>query len=102
FARELDGHRILKNRSLWRSFPTVRNARWSHGHLVLVGDAAHTAHFSIGSGTRLAMEDSIALARALQAHAGVPSALAAYEAERRPEVERLQRAAQVSLEWFED
>jgi anthraniloyl-CoA monooxygenase len=102
FARELDGHRLLKNRSVWRSFPTVRNIRWSHGNVVLVGDAAHTAHFSIGSGTKLAIEDSIALARALQGHADVASALAAYEAERRPEVESLQRAAQVSLEWFED
>jgi anthraniloyl-CoA monooxygenase len=102
FARELDGHPLLKNRSVWRSFPTVRNTRWSHGRVVLVGDAAHTAHFSIGSGTKLAIEDSIALARALRTHAGVPQALAAYEAERRPEVESLQRAARVSLEWFED
>jgi anthraniloyl-CoA monooxygenase len=102
FAEELGGHRMLKNRSLWRSFSTVRNARWSHGNVVLVGDAAHTAHFSIGSGTKLAMEDSIALAGALRAHGDVPAALAAYEAERRPQVESLQRAAQVSLEWFED
>jgi anthraniloyl-CoA monooxygenase len=102
FARELDGHRLLKNRSVWRNFPTVSNAWWSHGNVVLVGDAAHTAHFSIGSGTKLAIEDSIALARALQSHADVASALAAYEAERRPEVASLQRAAQVSLEWFED
>jgi anthraniloyl-CoA monooxygenase len=102
FARELDGHRLLKNRSVWRNFPIVSNARWSHGNVVLVGDAAHTAHFSIGSGTKLAIEDSIALARALQSHADVASALAAYEAERRPEVASLQRAAQVSLEWFED
>jgi anthraniloyl-CoA monooxygenase len=102
FARELDGHRLLRNRSLWRNFPTVRNARWWHGNVVLVGDAAHTAHFSIGSGTKLAIEDSIVLARALRDHADVPAALAAYEAERRPEVESLQRAAQVSLAWFED
>ena len=102
FARELDGHRLLKNRSVWRNFPTVSNVRWSHGNVVLVGDAAHTAHFSIGSGTKLAIEDSIALARSLQAHADVSTALAAYEAERRPEVASLQRAAQVSLEWFED
>jgi anthraniloyl-CoA monooxygenase len=101
FARELEGHRLLKNRSVWRNFPTVRNAHWFHRNVVLVGDAAHTAHFSIGSGTKLAMEDSIALARALHTRADVPSALAAYEAERRPEVESLQRAAQVSLEWFE-
>jgi anthraniloyl-CoA monooxygenase len=101
FARELQGHRILHNRSLWRQFPTVRNARWHWDRLVLVGDAAHTAHFSIGSGTKLAMEDAIALGRALDAHRDVPAALAAYEAERRPAVEAIQRAAQVSLEWFE-
>ena len=101
FAEELRGHRILKNRSLWRSFPTVRNERWSHDNVVLVGDAAHTVHFSVGSGTKLAMEDAIALARALRRHVGVPAALEAYEAERRREVESLQRAAQVSLEWFE-
>src|SRR5437667_3359311 len=101
FATELRGHRLLKNRSLWRSFPTVRNGCWHHANVVLVGDAAHTAHFSIGSGTKLAMEDAIALARALQRESDVPKALAAYEDERRPEVERLQRAAQVSLEWFE-
>ena len=101
FARELDGHAVLKNRSLWRGFPTVRNARWHHDNVVLVGDAAHTAHFSIGSGTKLAMEDAIALARALDAHHDVARALPAYEAERRPQVEALQRAAQASLEWFE-
>ena len=102
FAEELGGHRLLKNRSLWRSFPTVRNGSWRHGNVVLVGDAAHTAHFSIGSGTKLALEDAIALARALQSHGEVEKALAAYEEDRRPEVERLQRAAQVSLEWFEE
>jgi len=101
FAEELRGHRLLKNRSLWRSFPTVRNGCWHHGNVVLLGDAAHTAHFSIGSGTKLAMEDAIALARALQRHGEVPKALSAYEEERRPGVEALQRAAQVSLEWFE-
>jgi anthraniloyl-CoA monooxygenase len=102
FGPELDGHPILKNRSLWRSFPTVRNARWSHDRVVLMGDAAHTAHFSIGSGTKLAMDGAIALARALERHRDVGTALAAYEAERRPQVESLQRAAQVSLEWFEE
>jgi anthraniloyl-CoA monooxygenase len=101
FARELDGHPILNNRSLWRSFPTVRNGAWHHGNIVLVGDAAHTAHFSIGSGTKLAMEDAIVLARTLGEHREVDAALAAYEAERRPQVEALQRAAQTSLEWFE-
>ncbi|HSN98979.1 MAG TPA: FAD-dependent monooxygenase, partial [Candidatus Nanopelagicales bacterium] len=102
FAEELRGHRLLKNRSIWRRFPTVKNARWHHANMVLLGDAAHTAHFSIGSGTKLAMEDAIALAQAIQAHPTVPEALAAYEAERRPVVVSIQRAAQVSLEWFEN
>jgi len=101
FSEELEGHPLLKNRSIWRSFPTVRNKRWSHGKVVLLGDAAHTAHFSVGSGTKLAMEDAIALADALQREREVPEALKAYEAERRPQVESLQRAAQASLEWFE-
>ncbi|HET8713072.1 MAG TPA: FAD-dependent monooxygenase, partial [Gemmatimonadales bacterium] len=68
FARELKGHRLLKNRSLWRNFVTIRNAAWSHGNVVLLGDAAHTAHFSVGSGTKLAIEDAIALAGALRRH----------------------------------
>jgi anthraniloyl-CoA monooxygenase len=101
FAAELDGHRLVKNRSIWRNFPTVRNRRWHHDNVVLVGDAAHTAHFSIGSGTKLAMEDSIALAEALEGEPDLASALARYERERRPGVDRLQSAAQVSLEWFE-
>ena len=101
FARELEGHRLLKNRSLWRSFPTVKNAHWHWNNVVLIGDAAHTAHFSIGSGTKLAMEDAIALAAALRRHRDVAGALDAYEEERRPQVESIQRAAQVSLEWFE-
>jgi anthraniloyl-CoA monooxygenase len=104
FREELQGHRLLKNRSLWRTFGTLRNDRWHHRNVVLLGDAAHTAHFSVGSGTKLAMEDALALARALTrgpTH-DVPAALAAYEAERQPVVESLQRAAQVSLQWFED
>lgn len=102
FAEELAGYPLLSNRSIWRSFPTIRNKRWSHGNLVLVGDAAHTAHFSVGSGTKLAMEDAIALAQALRDFAVIPDALAAYEAARRPGVESLQRAAQASLQWFEE
>src|SRR5213594_3567174 len=102
FTEELQGHRLLQNRSLWRNFVTIKNAAWSHGNVVLVGDAAHTAHFSVGSGTKLAIEDAIALAGALRRERDVPAALAAYEAERRPAVESLQRAAQVSLQWFED
>ncbi|PYO02100.1 MAG: bifunctional salicylyl-CoA 5-hydroxylase/oxidoreductase [Candidatus Rokuibacteriota bacterium] len=102
FARELEGHPVLKNRSLWRSFPTVRNERWHWENVVLVGDAAHTAHFSIGSGTKLAMEDAIAMASALQRERDVAKALGAYEEERRPQVESIQRAAQISLQWFEE
>ena len=103
FRRRLGGHRLVKNRSVWRRFPTVSVKRWRMDNVILVGDAVHTAHFSIGSGTRLAMEDTIALRDALGANPGdVPAALAAYEAERRPPVESLQRAAQASLQWFED
>jgi anthraniloyl-CoA monooxygenase len=101
FQEELQGHPLLANRSIWRRFPTVRNARWHWGNVVLLGDAAHTAHFSVGSGTKLAMEDAIALATALKAETSIPTALASYEAGRRPQVESLQRAAQASLEWFE-
>jgi anthraniloyl-CoA monooxygenase len=101
FRDELQGHPLLANRSIWRRFPTVRNDRWHSGNVVLLGDAAHTAHFSVGSGTKLAMEDAIALAAALRAERSIPGALAGYEAGRRPPVESLQRAAQASLEWFE-
>src|SRR6185312_8879176 len=94
---------LIANRSLWIDFVTVRNASWRHENVVLLGDAAHTAHFSIGSGTKLAMEDAIALAWAFRERGAgdVPAALEAYEAERRPIVESTQRAAQGSLEWFE-
>ncbi|HEU5041254.1 MAG TPA: FAD-dependent monooxygenase, partial [Gemmatimonadales bacterium] len=101
FADELQGHPLLANRSVWRRFPTVRNARWHAGNVVLLGDAAHTAHFSVGSGTKLAMEDAIALAAALRTERSIPPALESYERGRRPQVESLQRAAQASLEWFE-
>ena len=102
FAEELQGHSPISNCLIWRAFPTVRNQRWHHGSLVLAGDAAHTAHFSVGSGTKLAMEDAIALVAALRERGDVPQALEAYEAARRPAVESLQRAAQASLQWFED
>ncbi len=102
FARELDGHPLEANRSIWRQFPRIRNARWSVGNRVLVGDAAHTAHFSIGSGTRLAFEDAIALAGALRdAPGNVPAALSAYEAARRPIVDKIIAAADASAEWYE-
>ena len=147
FAEELAGHRLITNRSIWRQFPTIRTEPWSSGNVVLLGDAAHTAHFSVGSGTRMAMEDAVALRDALvngPAEAGphddsdvvaglsrpiadnsdvgagvsrrvagnkdvgaglsrpIAGALQAYEAARRPQVESLQRAAQASLQWFED
>ena len=102
FADELDGHDLYANNSKWLNFTTVRNQRWHHGNLVLLGDAAHTAHFSIGSGTKLAMEDALALAACLHECDGIQIALDAYEAERRPVVESTQRAAQASLEWFEN
>jgi anthraniloyl-CoA monooxygenase len=101
FAKELAGHPLLVNRSIWRRFPVVRNAKWHHENLVLLGDAAHSAHFSIGSGTKLALEDAIALRTALDRGGPVKGCLEAYERERRPPAESVQRAAQVSLEWFE-
>lgn len=103
-----DGARekLLANKSAWGQFVTVKNETWHHGNVVLLGDAAHTAHFSIGSGTKLAMEDSIALVKALDLHdrdeGGIAKALASYEEERRPIVERIQKAAQDSLQWFEN
>lgn len=96
------GARFMSNRSLWNSFQTVRNERWSHGNAVLLGDAAHTAHWSIGSGTKLAMEDAIALAGALKEEPDLAGALARYEAERRPAVERLQEAGRVSERYCEE
>ncbi|GAB4359192.1 MAG: bifunctional salicylyl-CoA 5-hydroxylase/oxidoreductase [Gammaproteobacteria bacterium] len=102
FAGELEGERLISNRSIWRSFPRVRNERYFHDNIVLIGDALHTAHFSIGSGTKLAMEDGVALVAALDKHHDLREALAAYQTEREPAVNSLQRAAQVSMEWFEE
>ena len=104
FRDDLRGHGLLTNRSTWRSFPTIRCERWSHGNVVLMGDAVHTAHFSIGSGTKLAMEDAIALVDAMKrlGTGDVPAVLAEYERSRRDEVARLQRSADVSREWFEE
>jgi anthraniloyl-CoA monooxygenase len=102
FADELRGHRVLTNNSRWLNFTTVRNEHWHDGNVVLIGDAAHTAHFSIGSGTKLAMEDALALAACLHEQPSLPAALEAYENERKPVVESTQRAAQASLEWFEN
>lgn len=107
FSEHLEGHELLTNRSIWRVFPTVACATWVDGKTVLVGDSAHTAHFSIGSGTKLAMEDSIALVDALisartgEDDADVGAALASYQERRSVEVLKTQKAAQISLEWFE-
>jgi anthraniloyl-CoA monooxygenase len=101
FADLLEGHPLLSNRSLWLSFTTVRNRTWHREHVVLLGDAAHTAHFTIGSGTKLAMEDAIALVQALEAHDDLGRALAYYEQGREPIVEATQDAAFESLQWFE-
>lgn len=102
FADALAGHRLVSNKSVWRNFPNLRNARWSAGNTVLLGDAQRTAHFSIGSGTRLAMEDAIALSNALaEFKSDVPGALAAFETARRPIVEKLVAAADASGDWYE-
>jgi 2-polyprenyl-6-methoxyphenol hydroxylase-like FAD-dependent oxidoreductase len=102
FADALEGKRLISNNSIWRRFPQVRNTRWHHGKHVLIGDALHTAHFSIGSGTRLAMEDAIALDRALAAHDDdVAAALPAFEAARRPIVEKIVTGAAASASWYE-
>ena len=101
FQPELKGRRLMSNRSLWVNFLTLRQESWHHGKVVLLGDAAHTAHFSIGSGTKLAMEDSIALVDALRRHRDLGSALNDYEMERQPVVERFQEAALESSSYFE-
>ena len=102
FAPDLDGHPLVSNKSLWRQFPLLSNRRWSSGKFVLIGDALRTVHFSIGSGTRLAFEDAIALDRALgEAGGDVPRALAAFERARRPVVEKLLAAANASSYWYE-
>jgi len=102
FAPDLGGHALVSNRSLWRRFPVLTNAHWHAGNVVLIGDALRTVHFSIGSGTRLAMEDAVFLARAL-ADAGddVPAALARFEATRRPVVDKLLAGAAGSYTWYE-
>lgn len=115
FADDLNGARVLANRSFWRQFPTITCRSWRHRDgdtpFVLLGDAAHTAHFTIGSGTKLALEDAIALNRAMVEHvrggaagraAQIDAALAAYEEARRDEVGRIQHSANVSLVWFEN
>ena len=102
FADVLDGHEVMANNSRWISFTTVRNEHWVHDNVVILGDAAHTAHFSIGSGTKLAMEDALALAACLHEEPDLGAALTTYEVERKAVVLSTQRAAQASLEWFEN
>src|SRR6478752_7116235 len=101
FGWFLEGHPLLTNRSMWRNFPMIRSERWVKDNMVLLGDAKATAHFSIGSGTKLAMEDAIALADAMQRAPDLKAALDLYEHGRREEVEKTQHAADVSLVWFE-
>ncbi|WP_377847723.1 bifunctional salicylyl-CoA 5-hydroxylase/oxidoreductase [Bosea sp. UC22_33] len=103
FAEELEGHKLITNRSLWRNFPMIRCRNWVVENIVLIGDAKATAHFSIGSGTKLAMEDAIALHKAMgQAKLDVTAGLKLFETQRREEVEKTQHAADVSLVWFEE
>jgi anthraniloyl-CoA monooxygenase len=106
FARYLGGHQLLNNTPYlanpWRNFLRITNEHWVHNNLVLLGDAAHTAHFSIGSGTKLALEDAIALVQALQHFSDIPTALQSYEEERKIEVIKLQNAARNSTDWFEN
>jgi anthraniloyl-CoA monooxygenase len=102
WADYLGGYKLVANRSIWRVFPTIRCEHWSHGNIILIGDALHTAHYSIGSGTKLAMEDAIALVDAVTNAPSIPAALAAFEEGRRQEVEVTQHAADVSVIWTEN
>ena len=106
FAEELDGHRLLSNKSIWRNFPVISAEKWSYENIVLIGDAVHTAQFSIGSGTKIAMEDAIALSnsvlKACDEDTNIPEALVSYELERKDLISRLQRTALVSLSWYEN
>src|SRR5712671_6129887 len=101
FASTLDGHRLVSNKSVWRNFPWIWNERWSFKNMVLIGDALHSAHFSIGSGTRLAIEDAIALVKALEAEGDISRALLRYQTERQPIVKKLVMAARTSADWYE-
>jgi len=107
FENHLDGHPLIaqartQDRAPWRSFRTVHNERWHHGNMVLMGDAAHTAHFTIGSGTKLAVEDAIELAGKLHEHENIRTALDAYETQRQAALLLPQREARNSARWFED
>jgi anthraniloyl-CoA monooxygenase len=102
FVADLDGHQLLSNNSKWINFLLVKNKNWFFENVVLIGDALHTAHFSIGSGTKLAMEDAIALAEAFQVKSDVREALTYFAAQRRPVIEEYQAAAFESMIWFEN
>ena len=102
FRDDLQNHPLLSNNSKWINFVNVRNEHWSHQNVVLLGDALHTAHFSIGSGTKLALEDAIALYNCFQANADVAEALSEFEKARKPIIEEYQAAAHESLIWFEN
>lgn len=102
FAKDLDGQPILSNKSFWRQFPMISNRQWSFGNVVLMGDALRTAHFSIGSGTRLAMEDAIALWEALRDAGSLAAALVLYRERRLPPMQKILDAANVSIRWYEE
>ena len=101
FASTLERHPLVSNKSMWRNFPWIWNEHWSLGNMVLIGDALHSAHFSIGSGTRLAIEDAIALVKALEAERDIPAGLARYQTGRKPIVKKLVTAARTSADWYE-
>jgi anthraniloyl-CoA monooxygenase len=102
FAKDLEGHSLLSNNSKWINFLLVTNKHWSYGNTILLGDALHTAHFSIGSGTKLAMEDAIALFDCFRRDSRIEEALKQFERERRPVIEEYQAAAYESMFWFEN
>ena len=102
FREELGGHKLLSNKSIWRNFPVVSNQNWCHENVVLIGDAAHTAQFSIGSGTKIAMEGAISLLKSIEEEGSISSALTKYQEKREIEISRLQRSAMVSLQWYEN
>jgi 2-polyprenyl-6-methoxyphenol hydroxylase-like FAD-dependent oxidoreductase len=102
FAKDLEGHPIISNNSYWRNYPAIWNKHWSFDNVVLLGDALRTAHFSIGSGTRLAMEDSVALFKALkECGMNVPEGLARFQKMRLPPMKKIWDAANASLQWYE-
>src|SRR4029079_5936118 len=101
FAATLEGHSLVSNKSVWRNFPWIWNEHWSFRNMVLIGDALHSAHFSIGSGTRVPTENALALAKGSETEREIPAALQRYEQERKPVVKKLVSAAQTSAAWYE-